>query len=292
MKFCGVVLLAFISAACAVASPSKASNSSANLKIGANQWTLRNSEVCPADYHVPTLNEWTDLSKNLIGKNQKSVRSKFASGKKTLYFRLDGSENVIAYNPKTAQIKTLPLPKKKTSETRCVKKRDLLAEHGVENGLYLDKRNGRSYPVRVLGSKLWLSENLTIQVDSKGNASKISDFKNCYLESAEFCEDFGRYYTWQEAKKACPAGWHLPEDAEWRDYQKSLSQSEWKNIGRGGVRTWDSYGDTSNSGYYWSSSSTSKSTARGWSFTQSSKYVERDDFERSTGMYVRCVADL
>ncbi len=292
MKLCGVAFLVFISAACFAASPSKNSNTSADLKIGTNQWTVRSMDVCPADYHVPTLNEWTDLSKNLVGKKQKKVRTKFAPGKKTLYFKLESSENVVAYNPITAQIKTLPIPKKKALETRCVKKRDLLEEHGVQNGLYVDKRNGRSYPVRVLGSKLWFSENLSVRLDSKGKVAKSVDFKNCYLESAEFCEDFGRYYTWQEAKKACPTGWHLPGDAEWRDYQKNLTQSDWKRIGRGGVRTWDSYGDTSNSGYYWSASSTSKSTARGWAFTQSSKYVERDDFERSTGMYVRCVTDL
>ena len=291
MKFCGVVLFSLLSASLAFAAPAKSHKTSA-VKIGANHWTLQSADVCPVDYHVPSLNEWTDLSKNLIGKAHKKDRAQFANGKKTRYFTLDGSENVIAYNPNTAQIKALPLPKKKTAETRCVKKRDLLAEHGVQDGLYFDKRNGRSYPVRVLGSKLWLSQNLSVNVDSKGKLSKSADFKDCYLESAEYCEDFGRYYTWQEAKKACPVGWHLPGDAEWRDYQKNLSNAEWKTIGRGGVHTWDSYGDTSNSGYYWSSSSTSKSTARGWSFTQSSKYVERNDFERSTGMYVRCVADL
>jgi uncharacterized protein (TIGR02145 family) len=29
------------------------------------------------------------------------------------------------------------------------------------------------------------------------------------------CEVYGRSYTYEAAKRACPTGWHLPSEAEW-----------------------------------------------------------------------------
>jgi uncharacterized protein (TIGR02145 family) len=37
----------------------------------------------------------------------------------------------------------------------------------------------------------------------------------CYDNDYANCKKYGRLYNWNEAMKACPAGWHLPSDAEW-----------------------------------------------------------------------------
>jgi uncharacterized protein (TIGR02145 family) len=37
----------------------------------------------------------------------------------------------------------------------------------------------------------------------------------CYNNSPDSCAKYGRLYTWEAAKSACPVGWHLPSDAEW-----------------------------------------------------------------------------
>ena len=56
-----------------------------------------------------------------------------------------------------------------------------------------------------IGNQTWMAKNL----DRKTINSK------CYENSEEYCLKYGRLYTWTDAVKACPAGWHLPNDAEW-----------------------------------------------------------------------------
>ncbi|MFA6836968.1 MAG: FISUMP domain-containing protein [Fibrobacteraceae bacterium] len=295
MKF---FFVAFLFLFLAIPSSFAASESASpkNAPFGSLRWTLSDASSCPVDYRIPSTSDWAMLSSSVSGKSNKAFLRKFAAGRSTLYFTADSVSaggKVVAFNPKNGSFKLSRLPKKAKLLTRCVKDRDFLAELGVENGNFLDERNGLSYPVRVLGKKAWLGKNLAIDLNANGKAvSDTVSSKGCYLEDSQFCKNFGRYYTWQEARKVCPVGWHLPGDAEWRDFQKDLTKADWTNLGRGGLRSWDSYGDTSNSGFYWSSSSVAKGTARGWEFKGNTRFVDRDDFEPSTGMYVRCVADL
>jgi uncharacterized protein (TIGR02145 family) len=58
-----------------------------------------------------------------------------------------------------------------------------------------------------IGNQTWMAKNL----DRKTINSK------CYENSEEYCLKYGRMYTWTDAVKACPAGWHLPNDAEWTE---------------------------------------------------------------------------
>ena len=56
----------------------------------------------------------------------------------------------------------------------------------------------------TIGGAVWMSQNLF------GTDSGID-----YKSSSVISPLFGRYYTWDEAMTACPAGWHLPSAAEW-----------------------------------------------------------------------------
>jgi hypothetical protein len=53
--------------------------------------------------------------------------------------------------------------------------------------------------------KVWMTENLNYQTADSW----------CYDDSAANCETYGRLYTWEAAKKACPAGYHLPSNQDW-----------------------------------------------------------------------------
>lgn len=44
-----------------------------------------------------------------------------------------------------------------------------------------------------------------------------------YENSEVMSEIFGRYYNYEEAMKACPEGWRLPTDAEWRAMAESVN---------------------------------------------------------------------
>ena len=44
-----------------------------------------------------------------------------------------------------------------------------------------------------------------------------------YTNAEAMSEVFGRYYSHAEATKACPEGWRLPTDAEWRELAESIN---------------------------------------------------------------------
>ena len=79
-----------------------------------------------------------------------------------------------------------------------------------------------------------MAENLNYAaVDSK-----------CYANNSSNCEKYGRLYNWSTAMSSCPAGWHLPKDAEWNTLENSVggsstagkklkSTSGWSNNGNG-----------------------------------------------------------
>jgi uncharacterized protein (TIGR02145 family) len=39
----------------------------------------------------------------------------------------------------------------------------------------------------------------------------------CFGRNNYNCEQYGKLYTWHDAKSVCPEGWHLPSLAEWNE---------------------------------------------------------------------------
>ena len=81
--------------------------------------------------------------------------------------------------------------------------------------LYTDPRDGHEYLCTTVGSKDWFRENLAY----KGSGIALS---NC--ESAS--DVFGRFYNWNEARTACPEGWHVSTLDDWADAAAATSGSK------------------------------------------------------------------
>lgn len=82
----------------------------------------------------------------------------------------------------------------------------------VSDPKFTDPRDGRTYYTATVGGKVWTRTNL-------GYAGSGISYEGCTVMDPLF----GRLYTWKEAVKACPAGWHLPSDADWAALGSALS---------------------------------------------------------------------
>ena len=119
----------------------------------------------------------------------------------------------------SSSVVTLAMPCKTETEDNC------------EYGTVLDDRDGQTYKTVKIGDQWWMAENLNYETDNSF----------CYNDSAEYCEKYGRLYTWAAAtdsagvwgengkgcgyakhcttaypvRGVCPEGWHLPTKNEW-----------------------------------------------------------------------------
>lgn len=263
-------------------------------------WTA----ACPVGTHVPDVREWTAFAKDRFTgprklQNVKSFADKTRGfydiglgvmkiqGKDAAYFAVSEADDVRAMmlDTKRGNAKIVSLPENAVVTVRCVSERNLYAERFVDSTkmVLTDPRDKQQYKVDFRGNRLWMLSNLKFGISSPDQ---------CLLGDAKFCKQFGRFYSHSEAKKVCPEGWHLPDDGEWRDFQKDRSKLDWNDMGRGGCRDWDGFCNSEFTGHYWSSTSIKKNTGRSWEFRRQGKSIDRTDQSVQKGLYVRCVAEL
>lgn len=122
---------------------------------------------------------------------------------------------------------------------------DYIASLGVT-----DFRDNRHYPAVAIGNQIWMAENLKY-LPSVNPPSTISNIEPCYyvygyegmsVDGARLIKNFVTYgvlYNWpatmngQESSDTnpssvqgvCPAGWHLPSDAEWAELIEYLGNT-------------------------------------------------------------------
>jgi uncharacterized protein (TIGR02145 family) len=72
-------------------------------------------------------------------------------------------------------------------------------------GSFTDTRDSMEYKTIVIGTQVWMAQNLNYNDDTSV----------CYKEDNSNCDKYGRLYNWAEAMEACPAGWRLPSTSDW-----------------------------------------------------------------------------
>ena len=78
---------------------------------------------------------------------------------------------------------------------------------------FTDSRDGKTYPLFTVGGKTWLAKNLDFAIPGSSW---------CYGDNPANCVTDGRLYTFQAAKTACPQGFHLGTDDDWKALESAL----------------------------------------------------------------------
>jgi uncharacterized protein (TIGR02145 family) len=105
------------------------------------------------------------------------------------------------------------------------------------SGIFKDCRDIIEYNWVRIGEQIWMAENLAYLPNVSPSIS-VSDTIPVYhvyeyegtnvnvARSNELYLYYGALYNWEAAKTACPAGWKLPEDDDWKVLEKHLGMTE------------------------------------------------------------------
>ncbi len=78
----------------------------------------------------------------------------------------------------------------------------------IKNGKFLDFRNRKLYKIINIKNRTWMAENFNLEV---GDGSWY------YENNSSIGTKYGRLYNLEAAISACPKGWHLPNEEEWKE---------------------------------------------------------------------------
>ncbi|NQU86814.1 MAG: PKD domain-containing protein [Mariniphaga sp.] len=213
---------------------------------------------------------------------------------------------------------------------------EVLMEVVELSGIFIDSRDNYEYNWIRIGSQIWMAENLVYlpSVSPPSGESYadpfyyIYDYSGIDVAAAKATDNYtiyGALYNWPAALTACPGGWHLPTDAEWKQMEMfiGMSQSDaddigwrgtdegtllkaisgWFNNGNGtddygfsglpgGYRTSDgNFSSIGSLGLWWSA--TENSSDQAWYRSLYFDYFNfnRNYYNKEGGFSVRCVRD-
>ncbi|MDR1829721.1 MAG: fibrobacter succinogenes major paralogous domain-containing protein [Candidatus Fibromonas sp.] len=169
-------------------------------------------------------------------------------------------------------------------------------------GTFTDSRDGKAYKTVKIEGQTWLAENLNFEAEGS----------KCYGDDPKNAEKYGRLYNWETAKEACPEGWHLPSNDEWKDLIKAAgfnmsgnnlkAKSGWRSFKGtdefgfsalpGGYGHSDgNFSNVGIYGYWWSADEYFNDNACYWFMCFNESYASRGDNGKSNLFSVRCVQD-
>jgi len=187
--------------------------------------------------------------------------------------------------------------------------------------------DGNVYKTISIGTQTWMAENLKVTKLNDGTIIPFTPVSTTWYSatSASYCWyngdslGYGALYNWHAAgsDKLCPAGWHVPSDAEWSILVtylggesgagaklKESGTAHWSvpNSGAtnesgfsalpGGYRVnVGTYNSIKQKGYWWSSTAFSSTEAYYRSMGYNYSNIDRTSTSKVSGFSVRCVSD-
>lgn len=145
-----------------------------------------------------------------------------------------------------------------------------LLHYPPPSGTYTDNRDGNVYNWIEIGNQIWMTENLaylpyvTLYINNSFTEPSyyVYDYLDTILSEAKATHNYQTYgvmYNWVAARDACPTGWHIPSDEEWKDLEIYLGMTQndadsWEFGARGtdegyklkAITGWEDLGNGSN----------------------------------------------
>lgn len=180
-----------------------------------------------------------------------------------------------------------------------------------------DTRDNKQYATVKIGTQCWFKKDLQYNKDSCLSKSWDEDYPHnaCRFNDSSTYPSY--HYQWEVAKIACPAGWHLPTDAEWKILEMYLGMTQaqadatgWRGTDQGtklktsawggnnsssftalpvGYRSiYDSLSGVGSFGYWWSSSPSDSDAWRRFLYSGNST-IGRNTSSQAYGSSVRCL---
>lgn len=143
--------------------------------------------------------------------------------------------------------------------------------------LLIDNRDGERYATVKIGGRVWMAENLKFRLPGS----------YCYDNNLQNCEIYGRLYTWNSAKNACPDGWSLPmsDDLNYQDF----NLNSFRVLDGGYYVDGENYIDLGNRAFFWIGDDKQGDKADAMSFrgTNLESFAFRG--RKANGYSVRCI---
>jgi uncharacterized protein (TIGR02145 family) len=176
---------------------------------------------------------------------------------------------------------------------------------------FTDPRDIQEYYIVEIGSQTWFAQDL------KYNTNDTGSFENYGAEG----DYLGILYNWNSASTACPSGWHLPSDDEWKALEKYIGMSDseadktgWRGTSEGKELKskcgWDAidgngndslrftampydkgFGGYGSYNYWWTNTEGSSNSSFVHGLYDRSDKISRDVLPKDYKISVRCVKD-
>ena len=171
---------------------------------------------------------------------------------------------------------------------------------------FKDPRDKQTYRTVKIAGLEWLGDNLNYKTEGSF----------CYKDDDDQCMVYGRLYTWDAAKKACPAGFRLPTHADfeslwtaagadfnagylitadygWSGDTNGNDTLKFSAMPAGNRFDDETYGNTAKFAFFWSADDSSEGVAPGsarvWYLTSKSMAFGYMSKPKNFGFSVRCV---
>jgi uncharacterized protein (TIGR02145 family) len=168
------------------------------------------------------------------------------------------------------------------------------------SGNFTDARDGHFYFWTKAGNQVWMARNLAYAEPVNSWAYNGDDSVHIHK--------YGRLYNWEGAKAACPKGWRLPSEKDWKTLIETLGAQRAGTV----VQHWDTVGieegmpmfssllsgvrytngvflNVNYWGACWSSTAINDSTAINYLFSRGSAEITPSTNDKRAGFAVRCI---